>query len=401
MPKPRPKPSGDSQAVDDCVRIFSSRLHMPDCSPIFAAIGAVVANYFTGPPVWLMLIGAPSTGKTVVVNACSTLPDCRKASDSHNSSAFLTFHAKRGLGGMLSGSRIEDGIQTGGIGEFGILLYPEFTSILSLPPDARTFINNVHRQIYDGEWSREFGSDGGRPLIWSGKAGALGAVTPAIDRHTLNTELGERWLYYRFPEPDQQAQANAAIAFHSESPADRKAIFSEAVQMVFEASGIKHGEVPRHLDEEESIIMSRTVRAACLLRGLSPRDHHHRDVMDLPQIEGSGRMLSALVSIYLALEKLGLRRKWCWKIVRRIAFDCAPGLRIAVVKEAISLHKSDRDLTPAALYAELPMSDGVLRRSIEDLKILKVIKYGTGSAAGKWFVDEGIARVFKEIENDR
>lgn len=397
MPKYQPKPSGDSPAVDTCVRTFKSHLHMPDASPVFAALGAVAANYLTGNPVWLMLVGSPSTGKTVVVRACSHLPNCRTAAESHNSAAFLTFDAKRGTGGLLSPPRVEEGEQTGGIGDFGVLMYPEFTSVLSLPPDARTFVMGVHRQIYDGEWARDFGVGGGRVLTWRGKCGALGAVTPAIDRHTLNAELGERWIYFRFPEPDLHAQAGAVLRMHAEDPADRNAALAAAVLDVFHASGIEHGTVPRTLEPRERIIMTSIVVAACMLTGSISRDHHFRDIIDLPQRPGAGRMLSALTSIYLALELLGLRNAWCWKIVRKIALDCTPGLRMQFVRCALHLQTVKVPITAKGVYPMLALSPGVLGRVLEDVKLLGVL---THNGDEQWVVHQTIEKVIKDWEND-
>jgi hypothetical protein len=396
MPKPSPKRSGDSPVVDECVRVFRSHLHMPDCSPVFAALGAVAANYLVGDPIWLMLVGAPSTGKTVIVKACSTLPDCRIAPDSHNSSAFLTWDLKRGIGGVLSPPRIEEGESTGGIGQFGILIYPEFTTILSLPPDARTFISGVHRQIYDGSWRREFGSGGGRTLSWDGKAGALGAVTPAIDRNPMSSELGERWLYYRFPEPDLIAQANSGLSRHAEDPAARRQALSDAIAEVFRASGISQGLSTREMGSRERIRMARIVAVACTLRGAIARDHHHRDVIDLPQREGSGRIQAALTQIFLALELLGLRDSWCWKIIRKIAIDCAPALRVQFVRECLKLEGTGEEIAQRQIQNELPLSSGVLTRVMEDVKLLGIVEGKTGSLR----VATDIRQVLADLEAD-
>lgn len=404
MPKPIFRPTGgyDHPAVAACKAAFSSRLHMPEASPLFAALGAVCANYFTGNPVWLMLVGSPSTGKTVIVKACSALPNCRIASDSHNASAFLTSSAKRGKGGLLSPSRIEHGGETGGIGDFGIILYPEFSSILDLPPDARAFVTSVHRQIYDGAWSREYGSDGGITLSWSGKAGALGAVTAAIDQHAMSSALGERWLYYRLPDPDHLSQARVATESHSEDPADRNAALSAAVLDIFHVSGIEKGMTPRPLILSERTKMGSIVRSACLLRGSVTRDRFHRDVIALPQTEGSGRIVSALTSIYLALERLGLRNHWCWKIVRHIAADCCPALRLQIVRHCRTLEKCGKPITSAGVHAMLPISQSVITRGLEEIKLLGVLTHDGANEdePARWRLDQGINKLLQEMEDD-
>ena len=54
------------------------------------------------------------------------------------------------------------------------------------------------REIYDGSYTRWFGSDGGKHAQWKGKLGFIAAVTPVIDAHhsVMNT-MGERFIMYR------------------------------------------------------------------------------------------------------------------------------------------------------------------------------------------------------------
>lgn len=404
MPKPH-KISGDSPAAEACYQIFQSQLHLPDASPIFAAMGAITANYLQGNPVWLMLVGPPSTGKTVIIKACSTLPDCHPAPSAQNASAFLTFDAKRGHGGLLSQPRIENGENTGGMGNFGIIVYPEFSSVLNLPPDSRAFVSAIHREIFDGKWKRDFGSNGGRVLEWEGKAGALAGVTAAIDRHAMAAELGERWLYYRFPAPDHMSQSRVAGEVHAEDPVDRSAILSAAVLDLFRVSGIKPKQPARLLEHAEHRRMAYIVRAGCYLRGTVARDSHSREIVDLPQTEGSGRIFSSLASIYLALELLGLRNKWCWKICRKIAFDSAPALRAEIVKRCLDLQraKPPHPITPANLSHLLHgLSDGVIRRTIEDLKMLRILVKDGKEPDEKmaWKLDEGVEKLLLDMEED-
>ncbi len=144
--------------------------------------------------------------------------------------------------------------------------------------------------------------------------------------------------------------------------------------------------------------MSRTVRTACLLRGSVARDHHHRDIIDLPQTEGSGRIFSALTGIFLALEMLGLRERWCWKIVRKIALDCAPGLRTKFVQCALQLQTVREPIRVPGIYPMLAMSNGVLTRVLEDIKLLGILVHDGDE---QWYVEPGVAKVLKEWEEDQ
>jgi hypothetical protein len=48
--------------------------------------------------------------------------------------------------------------------------------------DARAALLAAFREIHDGKWERNVGTDGGRTLTWTGRITVIGAVTTAWDR---------------------------------------------------------------------------------------------------------------------------------------------------------------------------------------------------------------------------
>ena len=79
--------------------------------------------------------------------------------------ALLSGTSKRETAARARGGRLRE------IGDFGILLVKDFGSILSLNKDTRGPILQGLREVYDGEWTRHVGTDGGRSLHWQGKIG--------------------------------------------------------------------------------------------------------------------------------------------------------------------------------------------------------------------------------------
>src|SRR5262249_56412387 len=69
------------------------------------------------------------------------------------------------------------------IGDFGILVHKDFGSILSMRPDIKAETLAALRQIFDGEWTRHLGTDGGKTLLWRGKLGFIFGATEAYDEH--------------------------------------------------------------------------------------------------------------------------------------------------------------------------------------------------------------------------
>jgi hypothetical protein len=98
------------------------------------------------------------------------------------------------------------------IGEFGILLCKDFTSVLSQNRDTAKQAMAALREVYDGSWDRPVGTDGGRVLSWSGKCGLVGGVTPSFDRYSVITNsLGDRFLLLRLPDVPAAQQTASAL----------------------------------------------------------------------------------------------------------------------------------------------------------------------------------------------
>ena len=77
-----------------------------------------------------------------------------------------------------------------------MLIIKDFGTILTLYREARGEIFAQLRKVYDGQFSKSFGT--GETILWNGKIGILAGVTPAIDKYmSVNAMLGERFLHYR------------------------------------------------------------------------------------------------------------------------------------------------------------------------------------------------------------
>ena len=142
------------EELRDLITRFQSWLLLPDPSPVLVALATVAANFGTGRPVWLLLLGPPSSGKTEILQTLESIPKIFPASD-------LT------VGGLLSGSKRSErrpeskGGLLGEVGDFGIIVCKDFGSILNMRAEARQALLMALREIYDGHWIRYLGNDGG------------------------------------------------------------------------------------------------------------------------------------------------------------------------------------------------------------------------------------------------
>src|SRR5262249_7016619 len=84
------------------------------------------------------------------------------------------------------------------IGERGIFAIKDFTSIISASHEVRMQVLAALREVHDGHWVRNVGSDGGQSLEWHGRIVVIGACTTAWDQaHAVVSTMGDRFVLVR------------------------------------------------------------------------------------------------------------------------------------------------------------------------------------------------------------
>ena len=135
--------------IDEVIEVFGRWLIMKDPTPLYAVFGAVAANLLPGDPVWLGIIAPPSSAKTEILNSLSNLPNVVQVS-SLSPASFLSATSKKDQNKDATGGLLRQ------IGEFGIIVLKDFTTILSLRPEANQEIFAILREVYDGHYSPSF-----------------------------------------------------------------------------------------------------------------------------------------------------------------------------------------------------------------------------------------------------
>lgn len=351
-------PPAEPCSLDQTVAVFRRWLHLDDPAPLYALAAALAANQAPGDPVWLLLVCAPSTGKTEMLSAAARLQWVRPAS---------TLTASSLLSGTSAKDRAKDA--TGGllrqVGDFGVLLCKDFTSLLAQNRDTRAEVLAALREVYDGRWDRAVGTDGGKVLTWSGKCGLVGGVTPALDRyHAVVAALGDRFLLLRMADPDP-AKSGAMALTHRGKEKQMRRELAEALAGLVTAADVTA--VNRDLSEAEQTELVRLASFTARARTGVERDGYTRDLLYLPQIEGPGRLVTAYARMLGALGAVGCDPATAWAVLAKVALDCIPATRARFARELLG--------TPAAtrtsdLAATVGMTAGNAREHLEDLTLL-------------------------------
>ena len=267
------------------------------------------------------------------------------------------------------------------VGEFGVILAKDFTSVLTMNRDARAGVMSALREVYDGNWTRHLGVDGGRSLHWAGKCGVIGAVTPTIDRHhAVLGALGERFVFYRLHVDDPQAQARRRMRNRGRERRMR-AELGDAVLAVLHRVG--YDVEPRDLADDEIDDLVNLATFVVTARTAVERDHLSRDVEVMPESEAPGRLVAALGALHAGIEAIGAGTDAAWRIVTKIAWDCIPATRCTVLLALVDA----APCTSAVIQNVTGMPRTTANRQLEDLELLGMVRKDRHAENAPWVYD--------------
>ena len=355
---PAPSP-GRPSSLAKTAATYRKWLALENDWPVYVLFGALVANLFAGkPPVWLGIVGPSSSAKTELLNSLSHLP-------------YVHEIETVSVPGLISGTPKKSRTQgaTGGVlremGAFGVLLFPDFGSVLSLRQDAQNEMLAALRRVCDGHYTRRVGMDGGHMLEWAGKAGCLFGATQKYDsQHAVISWLGDRFVLFRLEalfdeqmdkcwlEAEERAKLEPELA---QAAADLLASLPDPLPAAEKMTSAEHA------------ALKQTLRLVIRLRAGVVRDNYKRDIDDVHDPEGPARFSQALRRLFAGLVLIGVARSEACAIVERVAFDSTPRLRL---KAFDSLTDAWRSTSEIAAEINLPVTTA--RRALEDLMMQKL-----------------------------
>jgi len=350
----KPAYDGPARELTDVLETFRSWLYLPDPAPVYVTCAAIAANRVERfDPTWLVLIGAAGSGKTEALNAATGLAGVYLAGTLTEAS-LLSGTPRKDTADGASGGLLHE------IGTSGILILKDFGSILSMHREQRANVLAALREIYDGSWHRDVGSDGGRRLHWEGRIGLLAGATTVLDsHHAVMAQLGERFLLHRIAVPDPRSQGKASLAHHGRERTMRREL-ADAITGLFADLDVKE---PPALTESDS---ARLVDLADLVsRGRSPviRDNYRREIELVPDSEAPGRIVGALARVLTGLRLIGVDEREAWRLTSKTGLDSMPAARL----QALEFLLGRDEATTSDVATELDLPTQTTRRTLEDL----------------------------------
>ncbi|MGI8783376.1 MAG: winged helix-turn-helix domain-containing protein [Acidobacteriota bacterium] len=292
-----------------------------DIAALDMMLCTLAAERLPGDPLWLLLISGSGNAKTETVQAAQ-------------GSGAIVISTIQSEGALLSGTSTKDRTKgaTGGllrtIGERGVLIIKDFTSIISAHRDSRAMLLAAFREMYDGRWVRNVGSDGGRTLEWAGRIAVIGAVTTVWDRaHDVVAAMGDRFVLIRMDSNQGRAAAGLRAMGNVGKEVQMREELAHAV-----ADVIGHVDTAADFrltgDEEQTLLEA----ANLVTLARTGVDYDYRgDVIDAHAPEMPTRFLKQLTQVLRGGLSLGMGREEVLTLAVRCARDSIPPLRLAIL----------------------------------------------------------------------
>lgn len=342
--------------------------YLEDDQLIEVLLGAAKANESAGPPVWLLLVAPPSTGKTTLVEPLGRLPGFFAVSALTSKTFASGLESPRGASVSLL-NRLPNPCT---------LVVKDFSPIQAVRPDQKADLLATLRDIYDGSYRKVFGN--GTEVSWRGKLGLIGAATNDIDRdQSIQAALGERFLHVRMMRSNDTEMALQAL-----SMGRRETQVAEELSAAF-------GRVLYAATDPSTVTLDETARselaalAVALARWRTPiaRDHH-RKVIYGPEPEGPGRLVKQFQELACGIAAVngGSVVGDCEiAAVRRVAQDSIPSLRCKLLR---ILARNEDPMAARVLSALVNVPEATLREKLEDLEMLEVVRRTTEKGSVTW-----------------
>jgi hypothetical protein len=301
-----------------------------DTDVIDAVACTAAAERLAGDPLWLLLISGPGNTKTETVQSLSGA-GAHVTSTISSEGALLSATPRKGRAKTATGGLLRK------IGNQGILVIKDVTSILSADRNVRTGVLAALREVYDGRWERNVGTDGGQTLAWTGRIAVVGAVTTAWDTaHGVVSVMGDRFVLIRSNSAAGRSKAGWQ-AIHNTG--NEMAMRAEIAAAVGGLIGTIAADQVYQLDEDEIDQLIKAADIVTYARTAVERDYRG-DIIDAHAPEMPTRFAKQLAQMVRGGLALGMNRNAALRLALRCARDSIPQLRLEILLELASNPRS-------------------------------------------------------------
>jgi hypothetical protein len=291
-----------------------------DLDALDAVLAVAAVEDLDGDPLWLLLVSGSGNAKTETAQALQG-PGAHIVSTIASQGALLSATSKKERSPDASGGLLRQ------IGEKGLLVIKDVTSILSMGRELRAEVMAAPREIYDGRWVRMVGTDGGRTLEWEGRIAVVGAVTTAWDAaHAVIATMGDRFVLLRMDSTKERTCAGRRAIANTGSEDKMRAELSAAVAEVLAGASTSGIELT---DSETDTLLAAADLVTLARTGVE--FDYRGNVIDAHAPEMPTRFAKQLAQVVRGGVAVGMSRNAAMRLAIRCARDSMPPLRLAII----------------------------------------------------------------------
>jgi len=346
-----------------------------DTDALTAVLAAAAVERLDGDPLWLLIVSGSGNAKTETVQALDGI-GATVTSTISSEGALLSATSKRERTPDATGGLLRK------IGARGVLVIKDLTSVLSMSSDARGQVLGALREVYDGRWSRNVGTDGGRTLEWVGRIVTVGAVTTAWDQaHNVIATMGDRFVLLRMDSTTGRQAAGRQAIGNTGSEVQMRSELAEAVAGV--VAGMDTD--PTAVTEAEADALLAAADVVTLARTGVEYDYRG-DVIDAHAPEMPTRFAKQLAQVVRGGIAIGLPRDDALRLAIRCARDSMPPMRLAILDDVATYP----DSSTADVRKRLGKPRATVDRQLQALHMLGVLAVAeeqtewAGKPATRW-----------------
>jgi predicted transcriptional regulator len=308
-----------------------------------------------------MVISGSGNAKTETVNSVSGVDHTITISTIASEAALLSATSNKKVGA------------TGGIlrrlGDQGVLVIKDFTSIISGDRKARTQILAALREIHDGKWNRSVGADGGQTISWEGRIILICACTTAWDSaYSVVAQMGPRFITIRSSaRVGREAAGQRSIRNTGKENIIRSKI-TQVVTALINDARLDDDDAELSEDEENRLVAAADI---VTLARTGVEVDYQGNVIDAHEPEMPTRFVKQLVLIFRGALSIGIERKSALALALRCARDSIPPIRLSVLKDLDANDIEECRVTDIAQRLRKPWT--TIKRTLEALYVLELV----------------------------
>ncbi len=353
--------------------------YMEDTSIIDVLLASIIATRLKlGDPVWMIIIGASSGGKSQFLRPLSmTDKKFMHRVDDLTENTFLS-------GGNIGGGK--DPSLLSRVGKHAMLVISDLTVLFSKSGESRTAILSQFRMLYDGEMTKFVGTKA-EPLFWEGYLGVIAGSTPSIySGFEEVADMGERFIYYRMKEYDYKKATRLALGrtlYGKDLDSKLRDLYEEYLKEIIKENTIKE----IHLSDEDKERILDVASLAERIRATTHMDKFSKEMDKLPVPAMPMRVAKQLETILKGLYVMrnGNISEDDFKIIEWCGYSLANEEKRKILHILSSIDYMVF-MSTQQIADELGLSTDVTRVILQNMASIGIIRRGGGGNDLTWTI---------------